>query len=359
MHTDACFSNEKDYSERKDLVAQMNNDDKDINRTDSPETEDDVLINELFNAKKDAVSMAPRADVERPERPRNGARKQQAAAQGKPARSDARYTMTPAEIDTLAAAAEDAVADGRYGAALDSVFFTAGDARAALRDKINIRIPIGSSDTDLPIISAAALIESYLEFENINGGDIIEKLRLIIESSEDEHGIHPTAAQVSLRVFECVLILCVQAEQCGKHAEIKAALYDSDESFLCKYLDANIDEILRAHRNEVRNFAGSVRLQSRVVSEILDAYISSGKYAMPLPMRIFAELKPVMITSIVCGVLALISCIIYVITYGSLMSFIATDNFIMLMIVILEVLFCAGMCGVAWLVYAAGEGLNK
>ena len=335
----------------------MNNDDKDIIRDDAPgtETEDDVLINELFNAKKEAVSMAPRADAVQP---KGGARRA-ASGQGKPARSDARYTMTPAEIETLAAAAEDAVADGRYGAALDSVFFTAGDARAALREKINIRIPIGSNDTDLPIISAAALIESYLEFEGINGADIVEKLRLIIESSEDEHGIHPTAAQVSLRVFECALILCAQAEQCGKHAEIKAALYENDDSFLCKYLDANIDEILRSHRAEVRNFAGSVRLQSRVVSEILDAYISSGKYAVPLPVRIFAESKPVAITSIVCGVLALIACVVYVLTYGSLMSFIATDNFLMLMIVILEVLFCAGMCGVAWLVYAAGEGLNK
>lgn len=333
----------------------MNNDDKDFVR-DEP-TDDDVLINELFNSKRDAVEAAPKAQPSAARRRPVAERAPQTAQ--KPLRNDARYTMTPSEIETLASAAEDAVADGRYGAALDSVFFTAGEARAALRDKINIRIPLGSNDTDLPIIAAAALIESYLEHEAIIGEDILEKLRLIIESSEDEHHIHPTAAQVSLRVFECALILCAQAEQCGKHGELKNALYAADDSFLCRYLDENIDTVMQSHRSEVCTFAGSVRLQSRYVSEILDAYIASGKYARPLLWRIFAESKPVMITSIVCGALALISCIVYFICYGSLMSFVATDNFIMMMLVILEVLFTAGMCGVAWLVYAAGEGLNK
>ena len=72
-------------------------------------------------------------------------------------------------------------------------------------------------------------------------------------------------------------------------------------------------------------------------------------------MRFFAESKPVMITSIVAGVLCLISIIIYIATYGNIMSFIATDNFLMSLIIVLEILFCGGLVGVSWLVYMGGE----
>lgn len=331
--------------------------------------EDDLFINSLFNSKLENISTAPQsspapAPQSQPQpqpKQRNTVQKPAAikGASGNgakaPARSDARYTMTEAEIETLAAAAEDAVADGRYGAALDSVFFTAGAAREALRERLNIRIPLGSSDTDLPVIAAAALIDSYLEFEDINGDNIEEKLRLIIESSEDENRVRPSAKQVELRVFECALILCVQAEQSGRHAEIKNRLYGDRNSFLCRYLDKNIDRMVRTHRRELAVFSTSVKLQSRVVSEILDSYIASSKYSAPFIKRFFADSKPVIISSVIVGVLCLISLIVYIVTYGNLMSFIATDSYLITLFIIIEALLCGGFIGLSWLIYVGGE----
>ena len=344
----------------------MNKDDKDIlsgigdvhDAADTLSEDDDILINELFSQKKEQPvgnTTGKGSQSGMPESAKAVVYPQASDGRKRPLRSDARYTMSKAEIDTLAAAAEDAVASGRYGAALDSVFFTAGAAREALRKKLNIRIPIGSSDNDLPVIAAATLIESYLENEDINGSDIVEKLRLIIESSEDENKLRPTPEQTELRVFECVLILCVQAEQSGRHEELKSRLYGNSDSFLCAFLDENIGEIMNRHRKELQTFYTSVKLQSRAVSEILEKYMSSGTYALPFPVRFFAESKPVLITAISAGVLCLISIIVYIATYGNVMSFIATDNFLMSLIIILELLFCAGLFGVSWLVYTSGE----
>ncbi len=278
-----------------------------------------------------------------------------AAAPRRPARKDARYSMSGAEIETLAAAAEDSVANGRFGAALDSVFFTAGPAREALAGKLNIRIPIGSDDTDLPVIATAALIESYLEHENINGDDIVEKLRLIIESSEDENGVCPTAEQVELRVFECVVIMCVQAEQCGNHSEIKYRLYEGDHSFLRSYLNRNVDGMIKKHRRDVYSFYNSVMMQSNDVSRIFGEYLSATKSATPFPVRFFAESTPVLVTAIVAAVLCIIAIAVYISSYGSVMSFIATDSFLMTLVVVLEVLFCGCLAGLTWLIYTSGE----
>ncbi len=350
----------------------MNKDDKDIlsgidtysEKDDSLSAEDDILINELFTPKNNAQAhpVRPAAASPRQPAPQGNAPQRRVAppsAQNKPARSDARYTMTAAEIDTLAAAAEDAVADGRYGAALDSVFFTAGAAREALRSKLNIRIPLGSSDTDLPVIAAAALIDSYLEYEDINGENIEEKLHLIIESSEDENGARPSESQVKLRVFECALILCVQAEQSGRHAEIKNRLYGDRDSFLCKFLDANIDDVMQYHRKELHHFSTSVKMQSRVVSDILDGYMEQSKYAAPFVKRFFAESTPVLTAAISVGVLCLISVIAFIVVYvtgfGKFVSMIGDDSFVISLIIILEVLFCVGMAGISWLVYTSGE----
>lgn len=337
----------------------MNKEDKDIlsdianaHVSDTPAPEDnDVLINRLFSAEGNAHTVDPAAVRATPKKkPAVGAPEKK-----KPQRSDARYTMTAAEIETLASAAEDAVADGRFGAALDSVFFTAGPARKALADKLNIRIPIGSADTDLPVIAVAALIEAYLQNEEINGADIVEKLRLIIESSEDENGARPSSEQVDLRIFECVLILCVQAEQSGKHADIKNRLYAAEDSFLRAFLAENIDGILLRHRHEARAFSASVHLQSKNVSEILESYMLASKNYAPFLRRFFNPSRPVLITSIVFGVLCLASVIAYFLTYGSIMSFVATDTFLIGLIIVLEVLFCVGMLGISWLVYVSDE----
>lgn len=359
----------------------MNKEDKDILsaiKKDSDDKEilaeeDDVLINELFtfknapNGKKTGApkvqgTAQPKKVIKAPV-PVNGKKNAVSAPksapgakpEAKPVRSDARYTMTDEEIETLAAAAEDAVADGRYGAALDSVFFTAGAAREALREKLNIRIPLGSSDTDLPVIAAAALIDSYLEYEDINGANIEEKLRLIIESSEDEYGARPSEKQVELRVFECALILCVQAEQSGRHAEIKNRLYGDKNSFLCTFLDANTDNVMKNHRKELTAFYTSVKLQSRAVSEILEERMASSKYSSSFIKRFFAESKPVIISAAIVGALCLVAIIFYIVGYGSLMSFVATDTYLIGLFIVLELLLCAGMLGISWLVYTGGE----
>lgn len=325
--------------------------------------DDDILINELFNTKKTANphangprnigTMKPKAPVGKTnitnKVPANAVRNHP------PMRKDARYSMTMAEIETLAAAAEDAVANGRFGAALDSVFFTAGKAREDLRQKLNIRIPIGSGETDLPVIATAALIESYLNLEAINGEDIEEKLRLIIESSEDENRVRPSADQVDLRVFECVLIMCVQAEQCGNHEVIRKRLYGDSDSFLRVFLENNIDRVMQKHRRELHAFYNSVKVQSSSVTPIFEEFILNSKSAMPFPVRFFAETKPVLITAIVAAVLCLATIITYFVTYGNIMSFIATDNFLMTLIIVLEVLFCGGLAGISYLVYTGGE----
>ena len=346
----------------------MNKDDKDIlsgidtysgKEDDTLSSDDDILINGLFaskNAQKSDIEIPPVAPAKEPAMPRRPG----VPAPKKPARSDARYTMTPAEIDTLAAAAEDAVADGRYGAALDSVFFTAGAAREALKNKLNIRIPMGSSDTDLPVIAAAALIDSYLEFEDINSENIEEKLHLIIESSEDERGARPSSNQVKLRVFECALILCVQAEQSGRHAEIKKRLYGDKDSFLRKFLEANIDEMMQSHRKELHHFHTSVKMQSGAVSGILDEYMSQSKYAAPFIKRFFAETGGILAAAITIGVICLASVVLFIVAYfntalGNIISFAGDDGFVIAMITILLVLLCIGMAGVSWLVYTAGE----
>lgn len=282
------------------------------------------------------------------------------AQKGKtPVRRDARYTMEPKELETLASSTEESIAAGRFGAALDYVFFTAGEAREALKKRLNIRIPIGSADADLPVIATAALIESYLGHEDINGEDIEEKLKLIIESSEDENRVRPSASQVELRVFECVIIMCVQAEQCGNHREMKQKLYEADNSFLRNYLTRTIDDVLAKHRRELHSFYNSVKAQSEKIGAIFEEYILSSKSAMSFPKKFFAETKPVLITAIVAAVLCLASIITYFVTYGSIMSFIATDNFLMLLIIVLEVLFCGGLAGVSWLVYNDGEEKEK
>lgn len=333
----------------KDILSDIANTDVEADTTSQ---DDDILINELFTPKKEApAGQAPTAKpaVKAAPQPKG------APVAAKPQRKDARYSMSTAEIETLAAAAEDSVANGRFGAALDSVFFTAGAAREALRKKLNIRIPLGSADTDLPVIATAALIESYLQYEDINGEDIEEKLRLIIESSEDEHRARPSTDQVELRVFECALILCVQAEQCGNHREIKKRLYEDEDSFLNQFLEKNTDRIVQKHRREISAFYNSVKLQSNAVSRVFEEHIAASKSAMPFPVRFFAETKPVLITAIVAGVLCLASIITYFVTYGNIMSFIATDNFLMLLIIVLEVLFCGCLAGVSWLVYNVGE----
>lgn len=325
--------------------------------------DDDILINELFNTKKSAQPGANALRNIGTLKPKVNAGKTNIAckvpadaAKSQPTmRKDARYSMTVAEIETLASAAEDAVANGRFGAALDSVFFTAGKAREDLRRKLNIRIPIGSGETDLPVIATAALIESYLGLEAINGEDIEEKLRLIIESSEDANRARPSADQVDLRVFECVLIMCVQAEQCGNHELLKRRLYGDEDSFLRTFLEANIDRVMQKHRRELHAFYNSVKVQSSCVTPIFEEYILKSKSAMPFPVRFFAETKPVLITAIVAAVLCLASIIIYFVTYGSVMSFIATDNFLMMLIIVLELLFCGGLAGVSYLVYTGGE----
>lgn len=354
----------------------MNKNDKDIlsgidtyeENDETISAEDDVLINELFTPKNQKAPAPRPAGAPAGQSVGEGVaprRKKVAPPTGrKVARSDARYTMTEAEIDTLAAAAEDAVADGRYGAALDSVFFTAGAAREALRGKLNIRIPLGSSDVDLPVIAAAALIDSYLEYEDINGENIEEKLHLIIESSEDEHGARPSESQVKLRVFECALILCVQAEQSGRHGELKNRLYGDKDSFLCKFLEANIDSVMQLHRKELHQFYTSVRLQSRAVSEILEGYMAQSRYAAPFLKRFFAESTSVMAAAISVGVLCLVSVILFIVAYvntsfGSIMSFVGDDGFVMALIIVLEVLFCVGMLGISWLVYTAGENKEE
>ncbi|MBQ7826963.1 MAG: hypothetical protein IJ386_01710 [Clostridia bacterium] len=346
----------------KDVLANIAKNDTDTyNETVSED--DDILINELFNAKK---ATNPTANPPRnigTMKPKTNAGKTSitskvpasAIKNHPPMRKDARYSMTVAEIETLAAAAEDAVANGRFGAALDSVFFTAGKAREDLRQKLNIRIPIGSGETDLPVIATAALIESYLGLEAINGEDIEEKLRLIIESSEDENKVRPSADQVELRVFECVLIMCVQAEQCGNHEAIKRRLYGDADSFLRTFLENNIDRVMQKHRRELHAFYNSVKVQSGSVTPIFEEYILNSKSAMPFPVRFFAETKPVLITAIVAAVLCLASIIIYFVTYGNIMSFIATDNFLMTLIIVLELLFCGGLAGISYLVYTGGE----
>lgn len=330
--------------------------------------EDDILIDELFSSKnntEEKKSPAPPTVTVR-RRPRQDISLKKSKGNAKNAensqlRKDARYSMTEAEIETLASAAEDAVADGRYGAALDSVFFTAGEAREALRERLNIRIPLGSDDSDLPVIAAAALIDSYLEHEDIDNKSIEEKLRLIIESSEDEHGVRPTAEQVNFKIFECALILCVQAEQCGKHPEIKKCLYGDEDSFLKTYLDRNIDPIMSHHRKDLQTFVASVKLQSRAVSDILEEYMANSKYSAPFIVKFFAESTPVLVTSVIFGVLCLASIILYIMTYGNLISFVASNDkpFLMIMLIILEVLFCTGLVGVSWLVYTSGEDKEK
>lgn len=314
--------------------------------------DDDVLINELFTPKKNEETQkkAAQIPVKNTAKTPNGT-----GATQKPPRRDARYSMSAAEIETLAAAAEDSVANGRFGAALDSVFFTAGSAREALSNKLNIRIPIGSSNTDLPVIATAALIESYLEYEDINGEDIEEKLKLIIESSEDENKVRPSADQVELRVFECALILCVQAEQSGNHAQIKHRLYESEDSFLRNFLSENTERVLKKHRREIYSFYNSVKLQSNTVSRIFEEYIASSKSAVSFPVRFFAESRPVLITAVISAVLCVAAIIVYFVTYGNIMSFIATDNFLMALVIVLEVLFCGCLAGLSWLIYTYGE----
>jgi len=308
-----------------------------------------------------APAQRPAAPAQRPGMQPGRPAGQRPGAPANPPRTDARYNMSPAEIRTLASAAESAVANGRYGAALDSVFFTAGKARMALRDMINIRVPIGSRAEDLPGIAAAALITCYLQSETIDGDAILEQLRLIIESSEDEDGACPSADQVRLRVFECVLILCVQAEQSGKHPLLKEKLYRNEDSFLCVYLEKTLPDILADHRREVENFFNSVKLQSTEVKEIFEEYLEEYK---PSPVRdflkdFFAQSRGVMITAIVFGVIFLVCVVLHFLNYGSLMSFIATDDFIMTLMIILEVLFCGALLGMAWLVYSSGENKDR
>jgi len=340
------------------------------------ENDEDALLDELFASKKGPQEAEPVKEEPEPvkeaqtspvvvrRRPRQDIvmKKKPAPAAEEPKeklRDDARYTMTPEEIETLATAAEDAVADGRYGAALDSVFFTAGEAREALRDRLNIRIPVGSADTDLPVIAAAALIDSYLEHEDINNEAIEEKLRLIIESSVDKNGARPTADQVDLRVYECALILCVQAEQGGRHPELKERLYKNEDSFLCKFLEKHTDGIMSRFRKEIQVFSASVKLQSRTVGLILDKYTEQSKYSMPFLKKFFAESTPVLVTSIIMGILCIAAIVFYVVTYGNLMSYIATNSFVMVLVIILEAMFCVGLVGVSWLVYTAGENKEK
>ncbi len=321
------------------------------------DADDDVLVDGIFSGKQKSKAGTKRnpytADGPRKKSTEFSVkhkRKKEAAG-----RSDARYSLSDEEIATLAAAAEDAVANGRYGAALDSVFFTAGEAREALRSRINVRIPIGSEDADLPVISAAALIESYLECEDISPKDIVEKLCLIIESSEDENHVRPTKDEMALRVFKCVVIMCVHAEQCGRHPEIKAKLYNAEGSFLDSFLETNVDGMLALHRKEIYRFAESVALQSNVVSSVLYAYLDNSRYSESFPKRFFAHTKGVLTAAIVCGVLCLVAMIVYAVTYGGLMNFIAQDTKLMTFLLIIAVLFTAGMCGIAWLVYAGGE----
>lgn len=230
---------------------------------------------------------------------------------------------------------------------------------------MNIRVPIGSRAEDLPGIAAAALITCYLKSEKVEKAAILEQLRLIIESSEDENGARPSAGQVELRVFECVLILCVQAEQSGKHPGLKDSLYRNEDSFLRSYLDESFDGIFSSHRGDVETFFSSVRLQSSEVAEIFGAYIEEAAAAAGgFFKRFFAETRPVMITSIVAGCVLLISSVLYFI-FGSsffsseLVGFMTagttSDPVITALIIVFEVLLCGAFTGTAWLIYNSGE----
>lgn len=145
--------------------------DEDIINPANDMSDDDMIIGEIFAKKKQEKIESEKSG--------NSVAQVRSNQQGRQSQ-----TFTAKDVNDASAAITRFLDSGKLSSALDLVFTLKGALRLAVKDTVNVTIPMGSHDNELRQIAAGALIQSYLEQGKIVRRDIEEKLYAIIESSD-------------------------------------------------------------------------------------------------------------------------------------------------------------------------------
>lgn len=293
-------------------------------------TEDDVLIDEIFN--------------DAPARPR-----QNVHADARPPRVNAAPKFTKADVDEAAQTINRLMDAGKLERALDFVFTIKGPFRAAVRDAVTVTIPMGSHDSELRQIAAGALIQSYLEQGKIVRRDIEDKLFAIIESSEPEYDeddeiIEQSPEEILYKVTSCIVLACTLCEASGNHQNEKSAMFASGDSVLDTFLTENLESVMRKYKKRTVIFAEAMKMQGGFVGAKFSAYVEESAKNLESPiLKFLGEKTSFRVTAGVLLGLCLVAILVYLLNRSSLLSFVATDNIVMLFIIGAEVFFIVGM----------------
>lgn len=308
-------------------------------------TEDDVLIDEIFT---DAPARS-RQNAPRPNAPRA-------------ARMRATPAFTKADVDEAAVTINRLMDAGKFDRALDLVFTLKGALRAAVRDTVTVTIPMGSRDSELRQIAAGALIQSYLEQGKIVRRDIEDKLFAIIESSEPEYDeddeiIEQSPEEILYKVTACVVFACSLCESSGNHPNEKSAMYEAGDSVLDSFLAENLDTVMRKYKKRTVILAEAVKMQGGFVGAKFASYVEeSAKNVESVFLKFLGDKTSFRVTAGVLLGLCLLTVILYLVNRSGLLSFVATDNTVMLFIIGAEIFFIVGMILLAVLI---GFGKEK
>lgn len=323
------------------------------------ETTDDVLVDGLFGkqngAGKENAGRAQNAQNGNARFPRDAARRADAQSGAQ------KQSFSEQDVMALCTRISSLMDKSRFEDALSIVFSLRGDARRAVRDNLSVTIPMGSRDGDLRGIAAGALVQSYLELGKIVRRDIEEKLFAIIESSEPEYDeddeiIEQTPDDILYKVTACVIFMCVMCEASGNHPNEKSALYDAGDSILDLFLSDHLDTVMKKNKRRITVLGEAIRLHGGTVGEKLGGYIAISRRNTDNPiMKYLGEKTSFRVTAGILAVLCLISVIVYLRGRSSLLSFIATDNVIMMFIIGAEIFFTVGLVLLAVLIASSGN----
>ena len=311
------------------------------------ETTDDVLVDGLFGkqngAGKENAGRAQNAQNGNARFPRDAARRADAQSGAQ------KQSFSEQDVMALCTRISSLMDKSRFEDALSIVFSLRGDARRAVRDNLSVTIPMGSRDGDLRGIAAGALVQSYLEL-----GKIVR--RDIEEYDEDDEIIEQTPDDILYKVTACVIFMCVMCEASGNHPNEKSALYDAGDSILDLFLSDHLDTVMKKNKRRITVLGEAVRLQGGAVGEKLGGYIAMSRRNTENPiMKYLGEKTSFRVTAGILAVLCLISVIVYLRGRSSLLSFIATDNVIMMFIIGAEVFFTVGLVLLAVLIASSGN----
>lgn len=294
-------------------------------------TDDDVLVNGLFSHKEHTK---PKVE---------------------PAKAPS-GTFTENDVRKSAAAIEELMSSGRFERAVGISFMIKGEFRRAVRDAVTVSIPLGSRDEDLYQIAAGALIQSYLDNGKLIRRDIEEKLFAIIESSEPEYDeddeiIRQTYEDTLYKVTACMIFMSQICEGAKNHPAEKEALYGAEDSILDTFLLENLDTVTKYDRFRVLSLRDKVAAFSGEVCDKVLRYIDeSSKNTQNFFLRFIGECISFRVTfGIICA-LFLVTAVLYLMNPSALLSFVATDNVIMLFIIGAEIFFTVALVLLAVLI---------